>query len=376
MKHYWTKIELEKSWSLSPGDLGYLTKKENPLIYALKMKYFDLAGYLPKKIEDIPAAAIEYVAAQLSLPDQGNTQAYVKRYDWQSRTSQRHNTEIREYYGFRKLEPDDLAAVKKFIETELLPQGLSVGQVRDEVYKFLNNIDPFAQRELNKQISAICSQYTNRFFTQCRDHLSPHHQQNLHKLLEMYDEDQTILNFMRTPAGKVSSTTIHEEQEKLSYIEAAGVIDQEFFNHIPRKFLKMHHDKVAISTPSQLLVIKKSDSRKFLSLTACFAKYKGAKILDSFIEILVKKLRKLEHSGKEKLKEELWKYYTREDKDELLDSLVDASLAYPDGIIKETIYPEVGGKEKLEQSKLSHQAFKQARRESEYKHLRSLYVQG
>ena len=54
---------------------------------------------------------------------------------------------------------------------------------------------------------------------------------------------------------------------------------------------------------------------------------------------------------KEKLKEELWEYYTREDKDDLLDHLVDASLAHPDGIIKEKIYPEVGGKEKLEQRK-------------------------
>ena len=160
----------------------------------------------------------------------------------------------------------------------------------------------------------------------------------------MYDNDQTVLNFMRASAGKISSTTIHEEQEKLSYIKAVGVIDQEFFHTIPRKFLKVHHDKVAISTPSQLLEIKARDQQKFLGLLACFAIYKGAKILDRFIEILVRKIKKIEQVGKEKLKEELWEYYTREDKDELLDHLVDASLAHPGGIIKEKIYPEVGGK--------------------------------
>ena len=79
----------------------------------------------------------------------------------------------------------------------------------------------------------------------------------------MYDDDQTILNFIRSPVGKVSSTTIHEEQEKLIYIKATGVMDQEFFNNIPRKFLKVHHDKVAISTPSQLLEIKSRDQQKF-----------------------------------------------------------------------------------------------------------------
>lgn len=378
MKHYWTKIELEKSWSLSPGEMHYIEKKDNKLVYALKMKYFDVQGYFPKKGEDIPAAAREYVAAQLSLPNQSSSKTHIKSYQWQSRISQLHNTEIREYYGFKKFESSDLSAVKEFIEKELLPQGLSVGQVRDDVYKFLkkNTIDPFAQHELNKQISTICLQYEKRFFTQCSEHLSLDHQKNLHKLLGMYDDDQTILNFIRSPAGKMSSTTIHEEQEKLNYINAAGVIDQEFFHTIPRKFLKVRHDKVAISTPSQLLEINARDQQKFLGLLACFATYKGAKILDHFIEILVKKVKKLEQVGKEKLKEELWEYYTREDKDELLDHLVDASLAHPDGIIKEKIYPEVGGKEKLEQSKLSRQSFKQARRESEYKHIRSLYVQG
>lgn len=250
MKHYWTKIELKKSWSLSPDEMNYIEKKENKLAYALKMKYFD-EGYFPKKSEDIPVAAREYVAVQLSLPNQSSAQTHIKSYHWQSRISQLHNTEIREYYGFKKFEPSYLSAVKEFIETELLPQGLSVGQVRDDVYKFLkkNNIDPFAQHELNKQINTICLQYEKRFFTQCSDHLSLSNQQNLHKFLEMYDDDQTILNFIRASAGKMSSITIHEEQEKLSYIRAAGVIDQEFFHTIPRKFLKVHHDKVAISTP-------------------------------------------------------------------------------------------------------------------------------
>ena len=63
-------------------------------------------------------------------------------------------------------------------------------------------------------------------------------------------------------------------------------------------------------------------------------------------------MKNLEQFGKAKVKEELWEHYTKANKDTLLDSLVDASLAHPDGIIKEKIYPKVGGKEKLEQSKL------------------------
>ena len=90
----------------------------------------------------------------------------------------------------------------------------------------------------------------------------------------------------------------------------------------------MHHDQVAISTPSRLLEIKARDQNKFFGLTACFAKYKSAKIIDNFIEILVRKLKKLEQFGKAKIKEELWEYYTKENKDELLDNLHTGKAKY------------------------------------------------
>lgn len=373
MKQYWTKIELTDSWSLSRGEIGCLKNKDNKLVYALKMRYFDLQGYLPNKIEDIPLAAIDYVALQLSIKPNK-----AKDYAWQSRIAQIHNAKIREYYGFKKLEQADLLLIKEFVETDLLAQGLSISQINDEVYKFLrkSKIEPSAHNELSRYISKIYTQYETRFFTECTQHLPLNSQQEVNKLLGMYNNDQTILNFIRMPVGKVSTTTITEEQEKLSYIEKTGVLYKQFFSHIPRKLLKKYHDRVAISTPFQLLEIKDSNPNKFYGLLACFCKYKGARIIDNFIEILVKKLKKLEQFGKVKIKEELWEHYTRESKDDLLDNLVDISLAYPDGVIKEKIYPEVGGREKLEQSKLSRQSLKQARRESEYKHLHSLYVHG
>jgi hypothetical protein len=56
----------------------------------------------------------------------------------------------------------------------------------------------------------------------------------------MYNNDQTILNFIRMPVGKVSTTTITEEQEKLSYIEKTVVLYKQFFSHIPRKITKKY----------------------------------------------------------------------------------------------------------------------------------------
>ena len=66
MKQHWTKIELANSWSLSQGEICYLEKKDNKLVCALKMRYFDLQGYLPKKAEDIPSVVIDGSVASVN----------------------------------------------------------------------------------------------------------------------------------------------------------------------------------------------------------------------------------------------------------------------------------------------------------------------
>lgn len=376
MKQYWTKTELQESWSLSQDEISCLSGKSNnsKLQYALKMKFFDLQGYFPDKIADIPVLAIDYVAIQLSLaPD-------VSDYNWHSRIAQIHNNEIRQYYGFRKSDQSDLVSIKEFVEAELLPQGLPVSHIMEEVYKFLkkSRIEPSASQKLGRYISGICAEHESRFFASCRQNLRSGNCRMLDKLLEAGHEeiDQTILGFIKLGAGKISIATITEELKKLSYINSTGVLNKQFFDSIPRKLLKKHHDRVATLTPSGLLGISKSSPDKFYGLLACFCKYKGSKIIDSLIEILTRKLKRLESSGKAMIKEELWNYYKGDDKNTLLDNLVNISLAHPDGIIKEKIYPEVGGREKLEQSKLSRQSFKQTCRESEYKYLNALYVHG
>lgn len=395
MKQYWTKIELHENWTLSQVEMCYLEKKDNKLVYALKMRYFDLQGHFPNKIEDVPAVVIDYVAAQLSstpVPGSETTPTHLlttvsirhiesisnNNYDWQSRIAQIHNTEIRQYYGYRKLDDSGFMLIKDFIENDLLIQGLSIRQITDETYKFLkkSKIELPASNELGRYISNIYTAYETKFFNECAKNLTANNKQVLAKLLGTYDNDQTILNFIRIPAGRISMTTIAEEKKKLTYVQQPTVLYKSFFCNIPRKILKKYYDRVAISTPSRLLKIESNNPNKFYGLLACFCKYKGSKIIDNFVEIFVRKFKKLEQSAKAKIKEELWEYYITNDKDELFDNLVDISLAHPDGIIKEKIYPEVGGKEILERSQLSRKSLQKAHRESEYKHLRSLYVHG
>jgi len=105
---------------------------------------------------------INYVASILSLsPDTS------KDYDWQSRTSQVHNAEIREYYGFEKFNRSFAGLIERFIKTDLFPQGLSLWQVIDEVYKLLKKfkIEPQTHNEFASRIHDIYKQCETKFFT-------------------------------------------------------------------------------------------------------------------------------------------------------------------------------------------------------------------
>ena len=73
MKQYWTKIELHENWTLSQVEMCYLEKKDNKLVYALKMRYFDLQGHFPNKIcggtANISEADLRYVKKRFITPE-------------------------------------------------------------------------------------------------------------------------------------------------------------------------------------------------------------------------------------------------------------------------------------------------------------------
>lgn len=371
MKQHWTKLELIKNWMLSENELECVNKKTAKLAFAIKMKYLYQQGSFPNSSSDIPLVVLEFIANQLSIENED-----IAQYQWQSRTSQIHNQEIREYYGYRKINDSDFKLITQLVEKKFLIEALPVNRIIIQVYELLkkNKVEPPSAQEIYKYVNSIYVKCEQQFFDNCLEAIGVNKQQYLLKLLDLQDNNQTVLNMIRGSVGKVSSETIIEELEKLSHIELTGILKNKYFDKISRKLLKKYHDKVAILPPSLLLDIKNSNQSKFYALLACFCKHKGAKTIDNLVEIFIRKLRKIQRAAKDKAKEELWQYYTDIDKDSLLYQMIDISLTYPDGIIKDKIYNGVGGKETLEQSKKSRKSARRLARELEYKHLSSLYT--
>lgn len=366
IKQHWTLLELTEYWTLSKEEMSIINRKKevNKLVYAIKLKYFDIYGCFLHGNQDVPLAVINMVASQLSVSPKT-----TQKYSWDARSERAHNDEIRTYYGFHRPKKDDWEQVQAFIENSLWAQALPMVRIYNEVYRFLKNqkTDPPAYQIFERKINNMCSQIEYKFFEAC---IKPANTNELKTLLEEDENGQTPLIFIRKPTGRISHKTIEEEIKKLDYLTSMP-LTYDFFEKAPRKILKKYYDLVAMSSPYDLKAMGKIKSN---ALLACFCYYKNAKILDNLTEIFTRRFKKMENIAKIQAKEDLFKWHIKKDQEQLFNKLVNISLEYPDGIIKEKIYEGVGGKEKLEESQLSCKSSRQKYKEFEYKHMGTLYV--
>jgi hypothetical protein len=83
MKRNWESEELIGCWTLGEHDWRLLRNKTGPtrLGFALLLKYFELEARFPRHAGDVPRAAVDYIAQQVSVDP-----AEFARYDWPTRS--------------------------------------------------------------------------------------------------------------------------------------------------------------------------------------------------------------------------------------------------------------------------------------------------
>ncbi len=371
MKKHWTQIELIENWTLSKKERDMCNMKNSIGLYGLHMKYYDVYGNFPEYSEKVSDIVIEYIAKQLSV-----SQESILNHNCADRSIRQYKSEIREYYGFSRLSNKNKEGVVKHIVENLLPQGLGNKSIIKEVCSYLyeNKIERLASAELIRFINNECNKYEQELIFAVNKSLSQSIKRKLKSLIKDIDSDgETNYTKIKCNPGKLSKTTIEEELERLEYIKTTGILDIDFNRvNITNKVLKKYHDKVAIKSPSELLKISKNNKNKFNFVMTCFCKYKAGKNTDNLINILIKKVQKIERRGLQKAKHDLWDI---EENDAVLyDSLVDISLAKPEGVIREAIYPVVGGKSQLEKAQELRRVGKIKKKILEYESFKRLYI--
>lgn len=364
IKQHWTQFELKEKWTLNSDELE-LTQNKSPkfqLGFALKLRFFDQHLFFPNSEIGIPTNITEYLAQQLDLDPLD-----ISQYNWLSRNGQIHDSEIRDYFGYRKISEQDRITIKQLIDNELFQKGLPNTEIQYAICRFLKESKIEITKSIFSFIDKSITEIETKFFKHFTKHIDTNH---LQSLFLSHQEDQAILTFIKQSVGKISKNTITEEITKFEYLEHS-LYDLQPFN-TPQKLIKKYAERVMITTPKALQSME--NKAKIYTLLSCFCIYKGGKIIDYLIEIFIKRFSKLEKIAESKAKEDLWNHYKTGDSDQLLKDLVNISLDHPDGIIKEKIYEGVGGKSVLEQCKSIKKSSRYICKALEYQYLRDLYI--
>ena len=87
MQRVWEPEDLVAAWTLVEPDWDLVANKtgHSRLGFALLLKFFELEARFPSDAGELPAAAVDYVAAQVKVsPDQ------LAKYAWSGRTIEYH----------------------------------------------------------------------------------------------------------------------------------------------------------------------------------------------------------------------------------------------------------------------------------------------
>ncbi|MGW7018131.1 DUF4158 domain-containing protein [Streptomyces decoyicus] len=121
VRQEWSPEELLANWTLVDGDWDLVANKSGAtrLGFGLLLKFFELEGRFPDVLEEVPPAAVEYVADLVKVPATD-----FAKYTLVGRTAEYHRKQIREALGFRPSTVADEKALTGWLAVEVCPVEL------------------------------------------------------------------------------------------------------------------------------------------------------------------------------------------------------------------------------------------------------------
>ncbi len=364
MKRTWDIEELIEHFTLVPPELELLGNKTGAtrLGFALLLKCFQLEGRFPTAKHEIPRSVIDYVAHQLQLDA-----ALFSEYDWEGRTITNHRTQIREHFEFREATSADAEEVTNWLVSTGQAAMPHLERLKATVYarfRELRLLPPTPER-IERLIHSACATAEQQFFAETFARLSDTSRTRLDALLtsslqaeeeneeeapaetgeeaeedeETVPLDQVTWHDLKLNPGPVGVKSVRQELAKLRTLEHLQ-LPEDLFNTVPTKVLSRYRQRAATETLHELR--RHPDATRY-ALLAAFCWQRRHELLDTLIDLLLLIIHKIGTRAEKRVDKELLEDFKRVDgKGRLLYRVAEASLAQPDGTVREVVFKVVG----------------------------------
>ncbi|MBY0462567.1 MAG: Tn3 family transposase [Alphaproteobacteria bacterium] len=342
MKQRWTAEELEEFWTLHPEESKLLHNKSGRtrLSFAFMLKYFQIFYRFPNDQEFISQSIISHMAQQIGV-DETN---FIKSNSFSSSVSKPHRQQIREFLGFRLPKDGDKPLFIKWLIEKVLPEGNdSISFLQERAYAYFNQakIEPFSFMKIDRYIRSALAIYEENLFLKIFESLDKNQKSSLLDLVEIQETQSTetyYLRHLKKDAGNISLESILEEVKKVSRILEVG-LPRSLFNKIPHRILEKYKTRIMTERPSEIRDHKNSMKHATLSMFCCV---RGQEIKDNLVDLLIQVIHKIGKNSENKVNKKLVTELKKVNgKQNILLDLARVTVANPEGIVKDVVYPVV-----------------------------------
>lgn len=377
MKRHWSEEELVERWTLFPDELALLANKSGAtrLGFAVMIRFFAGEGRFPQDKHEVPTAVLRYVGEQVDVEYEG-----WLRYDWGGRTIKYHRAQIRDFFGFREPTSQDGEEIAEWLAAEILPYEQDPAKLREAFYGrcWEMRVEPPAEGRVDRLISSATHRFEERFCQEIFQSLSADVLLKMDALLAISaseegaaSEDPTVaqgsqgsqgrrsvLAWIKSDPGRVSLESVLDEIQKLRRVRELG-LKPDLLSGVSPKVVRTYRDRAATEAPSELKA-HPPEIRAALMGALCYSRER--EITDSLVDLVIQLVHRIDVRAERRVEKELLADLKRVNgKTNLLFRMAEAATEYPDGTVREVLYPVIGEEtlnELVKESKSAGPAFK------------------
>lgn len=163
MKRHWELDELIDHFTFLSKEFLLLGNKTGStrLEFAILFKFFQYEAHFPHHKNEIPKDVARYIAKQLHLDS-----SLFDEYDWDNRSIKYHRAQIREFFGFREVNEDDIQTTTDWLCKHVVDHNADSDILKEEAYKRFRelHIEPPTADRLDRMITSALFVYETQFF--------------------------------------------------------------------------------------------------------------------------------------------------------------------------------------------------------------------
>ncbi|MBB3724545.1 DUF4158 domain-containing protein [Nonomuraea dietziae] len=319
MRREWELEDLIECWTLDEAEAELLANKSGAtrLGFALMLKFFELEGRFPRR-EDVPKAAVDYVAGQVKVDA-----ALFAEYRWSGSTIEYHRAQIRRFHGFREPTVADEDKLTFWLADKICPVETSRERLRAALLTRCreDRTEPPTPKQIERLAGAAEALFEREFTTTTMRRCPISAAAALEDLITVPDPDpdpdgeggagaagaRSFLQELKEDPGPLQLETLLAEIVKLERVKAIG-LPEELFEGVSEKVVEVWRARAMRMYPSDFAAAPEPIR---LTLLAALCWVRKAEMIDGLVELLIQLVHKISVRAERKVENELSSEFRR-----------------------------------------------------------------